>query len=336
MVLIIPLIILLLLIIPGWTFLAVTKIWRFYSTLQRWFIAISLSIIFYPILFYGTRFILPSFQLGVRKLGLILILFTICTFILLRKEIRNQFKFEKSEWIAILILIFTFSGRYFLASKFPYPAWSDSLHHTLLTYLTATTGKLPFTLEPFMEIPLDSYHLGLYSLTGVVEIFSNVPAHIALQWTMQTLSALCGIGIYLILDRRIGRKAAITGLLIASLVSFQPNWYFNWGRYTQLASQVVFLSAWMITWDGLENAVSPGRKQNLWKYILASSFLNAGVFLLHFRVAVFYIPLIILSLIYCLWKNSLSKKSLAWIFNDHFRDSVYFNNNYNANIFAIN
>ncbi len=211
----------------------------------------------------------------------------------LKGDFKKQFNFEKSEWLAIIILLFSFLVRYYLANELPFPAWSDSLHHTILTNLVATSGRLPVNLEPFAPISLDSYHLGLYSLTGVVELFSKVPAHVALQWTMQTLSALCGIGIYLVLDRKIGRKAAITGLLVASLISFQPNWYFNWGRDTQLASQVILLSAWLFTWESFDLAISSQKKQYLFPMILASSALNASVFLLHFRVAAFYFPLIL-------------------------------------------
>lgn len=310
--------IILVFIIPGWAFLAISRLWKNYSAFQRWLIAVSLSIAFYPILFYLTRFILPDFQIGIRKLGLLLLILIILIIRFLKSDFKKQFRFQKSEWLAIIILLFSFSVRYYLANEFPFPAWSDSLHHTILTNLVATSGRLPTNLEPFAPISLDSYHLGLYSLTGVVELFSKVPAHVALQWTMQTLSALSGIGIYLVLDRKIGRKAAITGLLVASLLSFQPNWYFNWGRDTQLASQVILLSAWLFTWESFDLAVSSQKKQGLISMVLASSALNAGVFLLHFRVAAFYFPLILLTFGLCLWQTHTSRKSQTAILRNTF------------------
>ncbi len=306
-------IIFLVITLPGWAFLAVTRFWKNFSVFQRWLIAISLSIAFYPILFYFTRCVLPGFQLGFRKLGLMLFVFLILILVFLKKEIKKQFIFEKSEWVAIIILLFTLFGRYYLAYLFPYPAWSDSLHHTLLTDLTATSGILPFSLDPYAPIPLNRYHLGLYSITGIIELFSKLPAHLVLQWTMQTLSALCGIGVYLVLDRRVSRKAAITGLLVASLISFQPNWYFNWGRYTQLSSQIILLAAWYITWECFDIVLSPLSRRKIWVFIIASSVLNAGVFLLHFRVAIFYLPLILISLIFSLWKHKASIDSLKKI-----------------------
>lgn len=62
------LVIAVLLIIPGWAILAVSGLWKRWQDLQRWFMAIGVSIAFYPVLFYLMRTLLPSVQMG-RKEG---------------------------------------------------------------------------------------------------------------------------------------------------------------------------------------------------------------------------------------------------------------------------
>ena len=97
----------------------------------------------------------------------------------------------------------------------------------------------------------DMYHLGLYALSGPLEILANIPGHSALLWMGQTLNGLCGIGVFLILDRKVGRIGAIAGMVIAGLVSIMPAFYFNWGRYTQVASQAILLIAGLVTWEAV-------------------------------------------------------------------------------------
>jgi len=43
-------------LLPGWAFLALTNLWRRWEGLEHWFVAIGLSISFYPIFFYYLRF----------------------------------------------------------------------------------------------------------------------------------------------------------------------------------------------------------------------------------------------------------------------------------------
>ena len=57
----------LMLVLPGWAILAVTDTWRIWDRLQRWCVAIGLSIAFYPVLFYSLRAIIPALKLGLIR-----------------------------------------------------------------------------------------------------------------------------------------------------------------------------------------------------------------------------------------------------------------------------
>jgi len=296
--------------LPGWAALSLSGLWRRWETLQRWIVAIGVSIAFYPVLFYGTRSLLPFLTFGPYKMsGLLLVCIAIIVW-RMRQDWREQFAFERLEWVAIAVFGMTLFTRFWIIRDHPYPAWSDSLHHALLTRLTAVQGKLPTSLEPYFPIPLDQYHLGLYSLTATTQWLAQVPAHTALLWTAQALNGLCGLGVYLVLDRKEGRVGAVVGAVTVGLLSHQPAFYVNWGRFTQLSSQTILLTAWIVTWDALRAWRLPGRDRRTsiaWQMGLAG-LLTGSVFLFHFRVAAFYLPLLALSVAWELWKGYRESK----------------------------
>ncbi len=279
--------------VPGWALLSLVPVWQNWPRLQRWCVAIGLSVAAYPVLFYGLRFVLPSFALGPFKLAVILVLCAIVMVWRLRGQWRDQFAFDRLEWIAVGVFAATLFTRFWIIRDQPYPAWSDSLHHSILTQLTAEQGRLPFDMQPYFPIPLGMYHLGLYSLTASTEWLAQIPAYSALLWTSQVLSGLCGLGVFLVLDRTVGRVGAIVGAVIVGLLSFQPAFYVNWGRFTQVASQTILLIALIVTWQAIVGwkQFRTQRAVTMWNTVLAS-ILMAGVFLLHYRVAAFYLPLV--------------------------------------------
>lgn len=286
----------LLALLPGWALLAMSGYWRKWEGLQRWFLAVCLGIAFWPVLYYLTRTFLPFMRLGFNKLILLLVFFVGVIVWKLRDYWRDQFRLGQWWWIVLIIMAFTFYSRFDLANASVYPGWTDSLHHTLLTDLTATTGKLPYNLLPYDAADLREYHLGLYALTAPVQLLANLPAHTALLWTAQFLNALCGVGIFLVLDRKVSRFAAIIGLVTACLFSFQPAQYFFWGRFTQLGAQTLLLAGGIVLWDVLEswqNAQNLKQKDIYFGAILGSLLL-ASLALIHFRVAGYTIPLTII------------------------------------------
>jgi hypothetical protein len=287
-------------ILPGWAILTINSLWRQWATLQRWCLAIVISVACYPVLFYGLRAVLPAFTLGPYKMTALLVICAAVIVWRLRHTWREQFRFDALEWVAIAIVGMTVFSRFWIIRNEPYPAWTDSLHHAILTQLTAVQGGLPYDMQPYFPIPLGEYHLGLYALSATVEWLAQVPAHVALLGTAQLLNGLCGLGVYLVLDRKAGRVAALVGAAIAGLFSPLPNFYVNWGRFTQLSSATVLLTAWLITWEVIRSwkARLPGNRPRLATMTLMASLLNAAVFLFHFRMAGFYLPLIAITLIY--------------------------------------
>lgn len=304
------LIIAIMLLIPGWAFLAVSGLWRRFKVLQRWFLAIGISIAFYPILFYTARTILPTLRIGDTKLILMLILMTGVIIWFMRQSWREQFIIGKMGGLVLAVLGATLFTRLILAHQYPYPAWTDSLHHTLITNLVYTTGKLPYNLLPYSQTNLDQYHLGMYALTGSLQLLADIPAHTALLWMAQALNGLCVIGVFLFLDRKVSRLAGLVGMVVVGLLNFQPAWYFNWGRFTQATSQSILLISAFITWETIESWIRdwPGQKKEVLWQTAASGILIAGVFLHHFRVSGYLLPLLVIICLVELIKNIRDRK----------------------------
>ena len=290
--------------LPGWAVLALSDSCRRWAGLQRWIVAVGISIAFYPVFFYGTRSVLPFLTVGPYKMGALLLALAAVIGWRMRGHWREQFAFDWLEWVAIGILGMTLFTRLWIIRDHPYPAWSDSLHHTLLTQLTAVQGRLPADMEPYFSIPLGQYHLGLYALSATVQWLAQVPAHTALLWTAQMLNGLCCAGVYLVLDRKVGRVGAVVGAAVVGLLSHQPAFYVNWGRFTQVSSQTIQLIAWSVTWEAITLWKQPWlehKAEILWNTAIAAM-LTGAVFLLHFRVAAFYIPLLVISVAWEFWK----------------------------------
>jgi hypothetical protein len=293
--------------VPGSACLVLSRTWQHWPGLQRLIVAVGLSIAVYPVLFYAARFLLPQLSLGAPWMAGLLIASAAVTGWGIWKHQLYTFQFSRLEWVAVALIGLTFVSRFWVVYSHPYPAWSDSLHHTLLTQLTAEHGRLPNSLEPFFPNTLDMYHLGLYAISGTVAMLAQVPAHTALLWTAQFLNSLAGIGIYLALDRYAGRRGAVVGLAIAGLFSAHPALWVNWGRFTQLSSQVLLLIAWVLTMESLTVRTPASgkvwnRNQRAW-LLCFSALSTAALFLFHFRVAIFYLPLLGISLGLAFWQS---------------------------------
>ena len=306
--------------LPGISFLAISRLDRRYRLAQNICLAIGFSTAFYPVLFYALRELFPDFQLGQRKLIALLILLLIPILIRVvfdlqrdrQKSLWQRFNlsFTTSDWITLGVFSLVIFNRLWMAHLYPFPAWSDSLHHTLLTQLTAQNGRLPTDIEPFAPVNLDMYHLGLYALSGSVQILSEAPAHTALLWTAQFLNAMSVIGIFLVLDVKVSRKAALAGSLVAGIFSMQPAWYINWGRFTQVASQSILLVGWFINWETIWAwSQTPASRRTLAALTFAAVVLNTAIFELHFRVAGYYLPLVLLVCAWEVWRAARAQRA---------------------------
>jgi len=165
------------------------------------------------------------------------------------------------------------------------PAWVDSVHHSLLTRIIMEQGGYPGSYAPYIEIDNAGYHPGFHSLLASFQWLANLNSLDAMKLFGQVLNALCVIAVYLFTKTL--TQDTIAGLVAAMIAGFftpMPAYYASWGRYTQLAGLLILPVSFSLL-KALYESHAQGRLP--WKLLLVASLASAGLFLIHYRVAVY-------------------------------------------------
>jgi len=194
------------------------------------------------------------------------------------------------------------------------PPWVDAVHHGTLTHLIQLQGAYPESFAPYLALETGSYHLGFHAVLAFTLWLAGLEIPFGMLIIGQVLNALAVIAVYLLTSTLTkNRWAGVIAALIAGLITPMPAYYTSWGRYTQLAGLLILPAALAIFVKLLErlqvdggNVHSGGWQDALrclwrenWKVLILLSFLLAGIFITHMRVAAFTISLA--GIYYCYW-----------------------------------
>jgi hypothetical protein len=187
--------------------------------------------------------------------------------------------------LAALSLVFVV--RFYVVRLLDVPLWGDSYQHTMVAQLLVDNGGLFSSWEPYARMQSLTYHFGFQTAAAVLAWFAsafgapNVPQ--AVLWTGQILNGLAVLALYPLAARVGGNRwAGVAAVVVAGLLSPMPMFYVNWGRYTQLAGQVVLPAAVCLSWLALESET--GRRR--WALFLLASLALGGLALTHYRVLI--------------------------------------------------
>jgi hypothetical protein len=185
-----------------------------------------------------------------------------------------------------VVFLMTLIARLWMVRGINYPLWTDSYHHTLIAELIARLGMVPSTYEPFAPIPAFTYHFGFHTLVAWFHWLSGVPIPRSVVLVGQVLNALVVPTTYLFTWRLMNnQRAALVAATILGLLSFMPARFVNWGRYPQLAGQILLPVLIVLTIDAFESRrLSFGR-------CFVAGVAAAGLFLVHNRITLFYAAL---------------------------------------------
>ncbi len=187
--------------------------------------------------------------------------------------------------LASLAFVFALSlaVRFLMIRETPFPAWSDSYHHTIISQMIAEEGLIPQSYQPYMPVEPFAYHFGFHSTVAFFHWITGMGLPEAVLAVGQILNALAALSIYLLTHYLTkDRWAAFVSALIAGLISIMPAYYVNWGRYTQLCGQVIFPVAAVLT----ARYLGTGRLD--YKHLILIALAAGGLFLTHYRVLLFY------------------------------------------------
>lgn len=162
------------------------------------------------------------------------------------------------------------------------PAWGDSVQHTFIVQLLLDNNGLFQSWNPYAPMQSMAYHYGFHSLMAVWAWLSGTSAPQAMIVGGQILNVLAVVVLYPLAVRLTSgnRWAGLAAVLVTGILSTLPAFYVNWGRYTQLAGQIILMVVlWMLDawWSDEER---PGKSM-----VVVLLLLLAGLALTHYRVA---------------------------------------------------
>lgn len=187
------------------------------------------------------------------------------------------------------ILALTLAARWWAARDLRVPLWGDSVHHTMIVDLFRSQGGLPESWLPFAPLSTFSYHFGLHAGVASLAALAALPAEVALIVAGQTLMVLQVLTAYALAAGLSGRPwAGVGAALAAAGLSTMPGFYVNWGRYTQLAGQVILPAAALAA---LGAAAGGGWRRPLDRAGLLAAIVVAGLALTHYLVTALFVLL---------------------------------------------
>jgi hypothetical protein len=180
------------------------------------------------------------------------------------------------------VLILVFFTRWWAARTLELPLW-DAPHHAMIAQLLVDHGGLFSSWAPYAELRTFTYHFGFHALVSVLHWLSRLPMPEATLWMGQILNGVAVATLYPLGVRMGGNRwGGVLAVLVAGLLSPHPAYYMNWGRYTQLAGQVLLPVAVYLTWTLAE---APAHRRGL---AALAALTVGGLALTHYRVLLMY------------------------------------------------
>jgi hypothetical protein len=307
----------LLFIIPGWAFMSVLwKGWRDLSWFEKIALAIGVSLVIYIFL------VLITFMLHIqfgRWYAWFPIIFGVLIIVWRNKprkskneqvtdqeicEIKRLDTNKSFRWLnicLIIILLLIIISRFWAMRGLDQPMWNDSLHHTEITQLIHEHQGLFSSWIPYAQFKSFRMHFGFPLAAALLSWMVGLSSGQAVLYIGQIFSIFAPLSLYPIAVRlaKGNHLAGLIAVLTAGLLSPMPAFYINWGRYAQLAGQVILPVAMWMLWDVVNNTrndnESKGWLKLPWSKIIISSIVIAGMVLCEFRM-VFVISTFVISL----------------------------------------
>lgn len=304
-------------LIPGYAVLR----WMWPSTLrplsaaQRFALAIGVSLALPPLLLFGFQLIGLKWSAAatwvyVSAAALSLVTSTLYRIIRgtrmtlsWRTAWRAAFAFR---WDLVLLVVLTVIAtivRLFSVRELRAGLFGDSYHHTMIVQLLKDNGGLFSSWQPYAPLATFSYHFGFHANTAFYSWLTGTPATLSVVVVGQLMNAFSAPLAFLLTSRVIGAGsapstktaktawsiAAIAGIWAAVLTGFvnlMPAYFVNWGRYTQLAGQLL-LPVVVVCWIELFERALRSKLRAQAGHALLTTLVTVSLMLTHYIVTLF-------------------------------------------------
>ena len=195
-------------------------------------------------------------------------------------------RLRPSAIILILLLALTLATRLLAVRDLSFPPWVDSSRHGLITAVMTTSGQLLDDYAPYLPVENPLYHYGFHALSASLALMTGQSLPRLLLFLGQLLNGLIPLTVYtavILVTRQ--QRAALLAAFLVGLPFFFPGYYATWGRLTQLTAMFVMPVLLAFTWLLIQGG--KGWRRTWWLVGL----LAAGLFLVHVRVFLYFLPL---------------------------------------------
>jgi hypothetical protein len=183
-----------------------------------------------------------------------------------------------------ILLIITFAVRFIPVRSLSVPMWGDSYQHTMIAQLIVDNGGLFSSWEPYVPLKSFTYHFGFHTTVAFFHWLTRTDIIRSVIVVGQALNALAVLTLYpLAVKLTKSSWAGVIAALVGGFLSPMPMYYVNWGRYTQLAGQVILPLIIIFTLEALE------REGRNYKLLALATISLAGLALTHYRMVLFYL-----------------------------------------------
>jgi hypothetical protein len=277
------------LVLPGWLMLGINNHHETMDLGEKIALSIGLSMAALPVLMLWTTTIGLTWDPTLVKLSGLAVLAG-CALRLFKiyqeRSTRPRASRGDVKISAASILVLVFMAALFLRLAFirdlSAPAWVDSVHHSIIAKAILNFGGYPPDYLPHIPTRFNQYHPGYHSLLAAFCWLSGMKIPDGMLFLGQILNALMVFPVYLMGSTLLkDKKAAVIAAMITGLISLMPAYYTSWGRYTQLAGLLVLPA-------GIRWFADAPHKPIPKSIILIGGVILAGLFLIHYRVLIFW------------------------------------------------
>lgn len=307
---------LLFLFVPGFLFLSVTKISRFFNLSENIGLSVALSMALPVVIMVWTsliniRWTQRAVWIIYLGIAILFILYVARSMLHSTNEWLSSHHSIKEIWISIIgwmgrnwqfiilmaIFVFTLIIRLIMIRDLAAPPWVDSVHHALLTRIIMEQGQLPDTYSPYIISDNARYHPGYHVIMAVFQWLSGLELQTGMLIFGQILNAAMVLAVFLFASTLTqNSKISLLAALISGVFTPMPAYYTSWGRYTQLAGLLILPAAYAMIKLCLSAKFARIKEKPIRILIfLSSGICCAGLFVIHYRV-IFFLGLLLLAL----------------------------------------
>lgn len=217
------------------------------------------------------------------------------------RPVWHGLRLTAADGVLLLLVGLALLVRLYVVRDLPTGLFGDSVHHTLIAQLLVEQGGLFQSWHPYAPLLTMTYHFGLHANVAFAHWLTGIATPQALLITGQILNTIVVVGLVALIAALGGTlRAGIWAVLLAGFVTTIPAHYVVWGRYTQLAGQIVLIAAvvsWMLLAQRTRHDAAHLTRQGwrgaaglvlaAWREVLLAALLSAAMVLTHYRVTIF-------------------------------------------------